>query len=243
MKPVWTDEYSIGWHDTDASGNLSPVVLCKYLMETASNHAEDSGFGYEAAMTHHQLWVIVRLKAKINKYPPWGSSIYVQTWPSGLKGLYAFRDYHILDENHDVIGEAVSSWMVINIKTRRPREVEIVKGHLHEIDTGRALGYVPDKIDLPKDQQEIFTHKVRYNDIDFHKHVNNNRYMEWAINALPVDKIRNSVIRSFQINFMSEARLNEMIRIDYSSSEEVVQGTRLSDEKPVFRVRFDLELP
>jgi len=243
MKAVWTDEYSIGWHDTDASGKLSPVGLCKFLMETASHHAEDAGFGYEAAMTHDQLWVIVRLKVKIKKYPPWGTNIYIQTWPSGLKGLYAYRDYYMLDKDQNIIGEAVSSWMVINVQTRRPREVDIVKGHLHEIDPEKALGYVPEKIEMPADHKEVYTHQVRYSDIDFHQHVNNNRYMEWAINALPNKEVKETAIHEFQINFMSEARLDDLIRIDYCAQDRIVQGTRQSDSKPVFRVKFENTLP
>jgi len=241
MNNSWTDTYIIGWHDTDASGELNPVAICKYLMETASQHAERSGFGYEAAITHQQLWVIVRLIVKMKKYPVWGETIFVETWASGLKGLYAFRDYQIFNEKKEIIGEAVSTWMVINMNTRRPQEVNIVKEHLHLINQEKALGYFPDKIGVPQKSKEVFIHRVRYNDIDFHQHVNNNRYMEWAINAIPLDKINNSTIRSFQINFMSEAVLNNEIRIEYSNEDDIVQGLRVKDNKPIFRTRFYFE--
>jgi len=239
MNNSWTDTYTIGWHDTDASGKLSPVAICKYLMETASQHAERSGFGYEAAIKHKQLWVIVRLIVKMKKYPVWGETIFVETWASGLKGLYAFRDYHIFNEKKEIIGEAVSTWMVINMNTRRPQEVNIVKEHLHLINHEKALGYFPEKIAVPGKLNEIFVHQVRYHDIDFHQHVNNNRYMEWALNALPFEKIKGSTIQSFQVNFMSEAVLNDQICIEYSNAANVVQGTRVKDGKPIFRIKFD----
>jgi len=241
MKTTWTDEYSIGWHDTDATGKLSPVTICKFLMETASHHAENSGFGYDAAIRQQQLWVIVRLIVKMNRYPAWGETIFIETWASGLKGLYAFRDYHILNEKKEVIGETVSTWMVINIKTRRPQEVGIVKKYLHLIDQNKVLGYIPEKIEDPQDPVEIYTHQVRYSDIDFHQHVNNNKYIEWAINALPYEKINRYRIESFTINFMSEAVIEDQISVEYSYSDEIVQGIRQKDSRPVFRIQFNFK--
>src|SRR5512133_1225031 len=97
LQRIWTDHYPVTWYDADASHRAGIVTICKFLQESAWNHANHLGFGYRTANEVKQVWVLVRLLVKMERYPNWGEMVTVRTWPRGMEGLLALRDFEILD--------------------------------------------------------------------------------------------------------------------------------------------------
>ena len=52
------------------------------------------------------------------------------------------------------------------------------------------------------DNENIF--KVRYGDIDSNMHVNNVRYVEWAVESLPLETVLNYELKELNVVFEKE---------------------------------------
>lgn len=78
-----------------------------------------------------------------------------------------------------------------------------------------------------------------YTDLDMYLHVNNARYIDWVLNLFPEDMHRNFSISSFLIEFLSEVKYSEEIRLfaSINPDESLVKGIRAGDGKTIFKAK------
>lgn len=205
FKNVWSDSYSIQWRDTTANGFTGIVAMMHFFQESAWHHADYLGFGLEKSAEHQQVWVIVRFKVRMNRYPTWCESIKVETWPSGREGLLAFRDFKIMTHEGEVLGYGTSAWMVISTLTRRPKKLDFLDSISQYHFPDPVFQSQPGKIILPNHLEPEYVYKVRYGDMDAHGHVNNVRYSAMIMEAFDQEWHKSHFLKSFEINFIQEA--------------------------------------
>ena len=240
LQRIWTDRYTVNWYDADATNRASIVTICKYLQESAWNHANHLGFGYRSLNQVNQVWVIVRLLVKMDRYPSWGETIPVRTWPRGMEGLLALRDFEILDDKGIRIGAAASQWFIIDGETRKPQPAIIARDIMPLFSSEPALDEQPEKIHIHDPLPFHYTVKARYGDIDMYQHVNNTRYLQWALNIFPEEQLRERHLSMMMIEFLSETRLGDEINIfcDPATNPSFARGVRQEDDKTIFRVKL-----
>ena len=238
----WRDEYLVHWHEASLDGKVKMSSLCNYLQETAGRHAEKMGFGFEEVKKRNEVWVITGLMVRVLRYPSWGEVISVETWPKGIDRLFAFRDFRISDESGAVIGAATSTWMILDLTSRRPKPVDVVTHALHLATPQNVLEENPPHLQPPAYPDNIYPHRVAYSELDHNGHVNNTRYIDWCLDSYSPEWHNASKIRTMSVNFLSETRIGDEIileadrRDDHSHS---IQGIKESNKKPVFRARLD----
>lgn len=237
---TWTDTYTVNWYDADSGHKAGMVSICKYLQESAWNHANHFGFGYRTASEVNQVWVIVRLLVKMERYPAWEDRITVRTWPRGMEGLLALRDFEILDAAGLRIGAAASQWFIIDSVTRKPQPGIIVRDIMPLVSGETALDEQPEKIHIHDPLPFQYTVKGRYSDIDMYQHINNTRYVEWSLNLFPEEMHRTRHLSMMSIEFLAESRLGDEIQLfsDTGTNPAFVRGFRPEDDKTVFRAKF-----
>jgi acyl-ACP thioesterase len=242
LKKIWPEQYLIHWYDTDLNGQLKMSALANYLQESAWRHANHLGFGYEDAQKRNEFWVIISLMVKMIGEPRWGETITVETWPKGIDRLFAFRDFKIMDAQGNVIGAATSAWMILDQDTRRPKSVDLVKPVLHLATHQDVLDRNPPMLMPLKEIATTETRMVRFSEVDQHGHVNNIRYIDWCLDALPSEWHRAHRIRGMVINYLSEVKADESIQISTGPESDhsiLIQGSRESDGKAIFRTRIE----
>ena len=208
---TWEDKHTVHSYQADAEGRAYTGVIVHYMQESAWRHAEHLGFGYNDLLNASQYWVLSRICFRIHSYPRWGDNITVETWPSGMEGLFAMRDFKIWDANRKLIVEASSAWLILDVNTHRPSRTTPFNDQL-ELRTDRALERSPSKIILPENMAGVGELNVYESDIDVLKHVNNVRYLTWALDRLPEQYIKAGV--SFaELNFMSESHSGDIIEV------------------------------
>ena len=129
-------------------------------------------------------------------------------------------------------------WVAINIASRRPADLSGI-AHLESTVSSRRCPIHPQgRIPVPEggDATE-YAVTFRASDIDFNRHVTTTRYVELALDALPLDLYDRAVTRRFEIAFRHEARWGEaaVVRtapaagegIDYLTSVELADGSQL----------------
>ncbi len=242
LRKIWPENYRVNWYDTDLNGNTKMSAVANYLQESAWRHANHLGFGYEDAKARNEMWVIVGLMIRMVQYPAWGETITVETWPKGIDRLFAFRDFKISDSHGNVLGAATSRWMILDASTHRPKKVDIVKPVLHLATHQDILNENPPHLPHLDHPTDSVFRQVQFSEVDFHGHVNNTRYIDWCLDAIPAAWHREHQIQSFTVNYLSEVKPGENIRIEVCSNQHAVmdfQGVRAEDGKIIFRAKSE----
>ena len=91
----------------------------------------------------------------IERRPVLGERIKVVTWPYAVKGLYALRNFAILDENGGYLVKANSYWFLMNTETGRPmRILESDTAPYGEFSPKIEMEDAGRKIAVPKEMEE-----------------------------------------------------------------------------------------
>ena len=227
------EHYTIPCYDTDASWRLKPVSFMNYAQEMANRHASILGFGYDDLIGSRTAWVLARMYIRFIDLPLWRNDVTLTTWHKGLNRLFFLRDFRMTDPQGNVRVEATTSWIVLNLDTRRlVRDPKLM-------DEGttcseNAVEQPADKVQIPKDAQMEFVmeHTVSYSDVDMLGHTNNAMYMHWAMDAVPYEITSQHPLKEVTINFNHETRAGEKVSI-YRTSLQTEDGLRVFIEGKV----------
>jgi acyl-ACP thioesterase len=241
QNPTWSDKYFINWHEADFKGDASLTTICNFLQETAWRNAEHLGFGYSELDKNKRIWVVLRWLIKMEKYPRWRDEIILETWPRPPERLFALRDYRIKSMDGELLGAASSTWLVLDADTHRPQKPDFLQNALHLTTDEMAVGRNADNIKIPEGMELKRSHRVVISEIDNYGHVNNARYVEWALNLFDKQFLEDRMIKEFQINFISEATINQEIDLYLKRENEhqyIVVAVRKEDRKNVFAAKL-----
>lgn len=232
----------------NTSKKLGLFGLLAIMQDAAFAHSTKLGFGYKESIEKGFFWVLVRQKLCMKSWPDWNEKLRVKTWTKPVSGVYAIREYEFFigDEK---IGDCATTWMILDTITRKPKTIEN-SDNLFKPRVNYSLNYTADRINAPTDLDLIKTFDVRISDLDMNEHVNNIKYTEWILDAIPYAYHRNYVIDEYEINFLAETFLKDSIEaysnikeLEASEDEEVYfVGKRAADSKTAFIVKAKLKL-
>lgn len=206
------ETFKIGSFDCDLNGKAKLTSICNYLQEIAGNHVDTIHQGVDDLKANNLTWVLSRLKVQMTKYPKFKEQIEIETWSIGTDGLFGNREFQIYDSKGYTIGIVSSSWLVINIHTKRPtRPQQIVSqmpvnNEVHLFESGL------EKIKLSSELDSEESIQIHYSDIDINHHVNNVKYIKWVVDSCPIEFLTTHEIHELEINFLHEAKLNDKIK-------------------------------
>jgi acyl-ACP thioesterase len=204
-KEFLTKEFRVNSYFTDLKGNLSIPALFELFQEVAWEHATLNHFGYEDLLKQGYFWALSRVQIQIHRIPKWTEQFNLTTWPSGTEGLFALRDYQMYNSEGEVLIGATSSWLIVDIKTRRPQRLEAFKGVMPIRADIRATNGNATKIDVTDiGMTSSISESAKISDIDVNGHINNTKYVEWAINSFPINEYKNFEVKGIEVNFLSE---------------------------------------
>lgn len=189
----------------DPSGWLTLPSLCAFLQEAARRSAAAMGAGVERLAADGLAWVLQRLKIEVAAYPRLGESLWVTTWPRRFDRLVALRDFEVRHEGLERLAVATSRWVVVDLNTRRVVRLPDFIRQIPVPDRRPALEI--EAADLPSVAQAEVERRlhVRRSDLDNVRHVNNTRYIDWALEAVPDDCFELCWPARFEVVFRRES--------------------------------------
>ena len=209
-----TEQYTIPCYDTDASWRLKPVSFMNYAQEMANRHANILGFGYDDLIASKTAWVLARMNIRFINLPLWRDTVSLTTWHKGLNRLFFVRDFQMKDAQGNICVEATTSWIVLNLETRRfVRDPKLMDEGTTCHDN--AIEQPADKVQMPKDVEAEFVmeHVVSYSDVDMLGLTNNAMYMHWAMDAVGYELTSQKPLKEVTINFNRETKAGEKVSI------------------------------
>lgn len=231
---LFEETFTIRSSEVAPDRHITLQSVCNLLQEVAGNHALKLNFDISHLMDQNMTWVLHRLHVVMDRFPKWREDITIKTWPSGGDTLRAYRDFIILDSDGNRIGKSLSYWLILNLETRKPIRIPESILNMAPDDVDHVLDIRRERLSPPEKVNSRKQFKVRRSDLDLNNHVNNVKYIEWALENIPMDKR----IYEIDIEFHAECVLGDTIysEANYLDEEESCHQLRRSrEEKTVAR--------
>ena len=196
--------YEIKYSDNDELMRLKPSVFFEYLEDIAAKNADTLDFGYDSIYSQGLGWFLLKYSIEIYNYPRNISSLKLETEPRGTNRHFVYRDFYFYDDKNNLIGRAASTWALMDLKNKcmlNPQETlgeKIWAFEKREDDL--SYNKIP-AVSAP-DNEKLF--EIRYDDIDVNKHVNNAKYIIWALEALSADFLSGKTIKHIDIQYKKD---------------------------------------
>lgn len=214
---VGTYAYSIDAYLSDFRGKATLPMLGGFMLQAATRHAEERGFGYSSMTAQKRVWVLTRMNIVIEEYPENDMEIKLHTWVTDVNKLFTERCFSFEDRNGKYLGYARSLWASIDLENRRPTNILEMSG-LTDYITDKPCPIEPAvKIPLIKDAVTDSSFEVKYSDIDINKHLNSIKYIEHFVDTFPLEMYGQKEIRNFEINYLTEGQYGT--KLDISKKE------------------------
>lgn len=231
MGARYEKEYEINYYNVDSKGNLKLTSIADFLCDVGMHQSEQLGVGIEALTNDNIAWVFYKYDIQVIRYPNLNEKVYVSTEAAAMKKFYAYRNYSIKDAEGNVVIKGRGIFLLIDIEKRRAIRVPDTMGKVYDCN-GESFDI--DNLDK-KFEQEIYREFfVRYSDIDTNGHVNNTRYMEWALEVVPRDIFDKCNMSRIKVNFLKEIQYGHKINSEAKIIDEdnkYIIHHRITDEE------------
>ena len=242
---VYERKYPVNIFNTDLTGRLSPGGLFNFFEDIAGRHALELGWGRDNLMSNGVFWALSRMVVKVEKLPLAWEEVTLRTWPRGTEAIYALRDLEMYDASGNRLAGASSSWVIVDYHTRKAQRPDKALSDLHaRFPQERATEANARKVPaLPAGERQTTRIRVKLDDIDVNRHVNNARYIHWTVNCYDPEFISEHVPDTIEVNYIAEGHQDEMINIftapfDEAGTSFIHSVTRESDGSELCRVRM-----
>jgi acyl-ACP thioesterase len=233
-------EHILESRDVDTNSRLTIVAFCNYMQNLAGKSAEKRGFGITFMRQYGFVWVLVKVRAKISKYPFFSDKIKLETWVKGINRIVSDRHFIAYDSNGKKIADAITEWALLDVKSRRPQIIEKYFDTSKLTADKSAEVAPPEKIIFPENLSDTGKRAVVYSDIDLNGHVSNIKYPEWFLDTYDFDFLHNNTCGEFELNFLNESKFGQVMKIQKKVNAQIHYGNiiRENDGKEVFRIRL-----
>lgn len=241
LPKVGSYKFHIESYVCDFKEKATLPIIGNFILQAATLHASERGFGYDEMSESNAAWVLSRLSIQMDEYPGYDQYLTVETWVEDVARFFTQRCFRFIDKEEKVIGYARSIWAAIDMQTRRPIDIHVWRPDLKNyIETEKECPI--DKLAKIIPVQNIepaMGYSVRYSDIDINKHMNSIKYIEHVINIFDLDMFKNNRIHKFEIVYLAEGGFGDKLklyRLDSTNGECLVDTKR--GEESICRSRI-----
>lgn len=216
IEKVGRYQFTIDAYLSDFRGKATLPMIGGFMLQAATKHAEERGFGYSDMTSRQRVWVLSRMAIEIFEYPQNDTVMIIKTWVANVNRLFTERYFAFENEQGKPLGYAKSLWASIDLETRKPTNVLELDGLTEYIDETKVcpiegLARIPI---LKDDFEHAGGFTVKYSDVDINKHLNSMKYIEHFVDIFNIDMFREKEIRRIEINYVSEGHYGARIEIN-----------------------------
>lgn len=231
----YRETFTIRASEVSPEGRATLPSICYLLQEVAGNNALELNFDISQLKEKNLTWILHRLHLKMDTFPKWRDAITIETWPTGGNRLRAYRDFRIINNYGDEIGRCLSYWLMLDLDTRRPVRIPNEVLAMAPDQSEHVLAVKQDRLNpslVSADNSIMFD--VRRSDLDMNRHVNNVKYIEWALAVLKEPEAVHEIDIEFRAECGMGSTLNSMTAA--SDNQENIHLLQRADDEDIVAV-------
>lgn len=222
--------------EVDYMGEYQLCHLLNRFSEIATINAKKIGLWNESMMSQYG-WVVAKQTLHLDE-PIYFQDIIELSTTINNGTHVSFPRYYFIHKNNQKIGYCSSIWTLIDVHKRRIVSPKRIGMEVPTVDHQIYLEE-PKTIDMNVDMQYQLTRQVLYSDVDVNQHMNNTRYLQWAMDIIDYHIHKDYFVSDLTIQYKKEIRPLEEVQLYLGNDQQryVIEGRSESDE-----VYFTIEL-
>lgn len=247
MPISYSKDYEINYYDVDYNLKCKLPSIVNFFCDIGNRQSESIGDTITHLTEKNMAWVFYKYDITILEYPKYRDVVTIETFPLAFNKFYAHRGYNIKNQEGKILAKGIALFFLIDIKRRRP--MRIPKEEIELYDSQEINGKNIDMDDIKKfeklDCSKIFN--IRYSDIDSNGHVNNSKYMEWAIESVPIDVVKDYELRRIKVQFEKETTYGHKVSVETQINEEndskivTIHSIKSDEDKELTKLEIEWE--
>lgn len=209
------EQESVKGYDVDLFQRATIPAMVFKMHESAMQQVLKLGVSAKELVEQNLGWVLVQQYFEFFRQPDLGEKIKIQTNPTGKERVFTFRDFKMTDEKGEVLAQASSSWLLMDIQARKmvmryPKNIEDMLNQTNSFEKLPRPPALKFKIENPNFQR---TYNVGFHDLDFNSHLSNFFYFRWMLDTLPNQFLKENQLKSLNMRFKEECYMDDEVKI------------------------------
>lgn len=184
---MYTWETRVRYSECGRSKQTGPAVLFDYMQDACTFQAEELGVGPAFMKARQCAWILKSWQADIARYPGFGETIRIATWPYDFHGFYGYRNFEITDQTGTVLVRANSIWVFIDLQKGRPVKIIPEVASAYTLKERLEMEYTDRRVADFESGEDAIAVLVPEHFIDTNEHMNNTKYILLSEELLPSD--------------------------------------------------------
>ena len=214
MEKIYVKPFLQQYRDADHEGKIGMRAVVHYFELCASEFMYRNQKGQDTLPEKFGLaWMYTKYKIHLNKKFGFDTPVELITWVERIDRVRLYEGYEVVKDGETLVNGRLES-CIFNPETKQLKglkDVEIdqdfVLGKEVPLDRfKRTNGQVPDA-------EYVYTHKVRYSDIDSNHHMFNLRYLDLIDNAFTLDFYDEYFMSDLELHFISQAHYGDELDV------------------------------
>lgn len=212
--------YFLSAAECNAQREISLPLLAQRFIDISTAHANHIDVGYERLLRDNAAWVLSRITIETTRMPRINERIKLITWIRDINRHFSERIIEVDGEDGNPIGYGRLVWVGIDITTRRPIDLTPLFPLLETSDRPCPIAR-QSRLSLIGEPDHITMYNFRFSDIDFNRHVNSTRYIEFILDQWSVAHYDTTRIKRFEIAYQAEAHYDDIVEVRRKGDAEI----------------------
>lgn len=211
--------FTVRSHEIDYRGQATLPALVSYMHEAAWDNTVTLGISMYDLLKQDMTWVLQRMRIEMFRYPKHSDKLTVETWASGRERIFMHRDFRVYSAERELLGQATSVWLVMDMVKRQLVSLPELITRIEVVPTEEPLPFAKGKLPPLQEPTHVEHIPVRWHDIDLNRHVTNTRYLQWALDSMPLEVLQQKQLRELDIIFRAESGLGDAVQAAVAPAE------------------------
>lgn len=191
----------VTYSDVGPDYKVDMAQIINYFQDCSCFHSDSLGVGVENMDNVGKVWIMNGWQIIVDRYPKYGETVDVGTWPYEFKGPLGLRNFVIDDVNGQRIVKANSVWAIVDAQTGSLTRVDEKLSESYTLEPKEDMVYAPRKIKYSGVFETLESFRVMRDWLDTNQHMNNGRFAALALEYIP----ENFKIKQMRVEYKHSA--------------------------------------
>ncbi|MCD8293646.1 MAG: thioesterase [Clostridia bacterium] len=237
MEDVYAREMVVRYTDIDRYGRLAvmevPMITQDMLTEYYGTLGADNGTMKGKC---NAAWVITKMKLRFGKLPVWMGRMTVSACMIKKDGIRMVVEIKATDEDGNMVFTGDFENCAIDLSARRIRRISTtcIQENVRLYEGDASFDKIPGEF---ADTDLVSELAVNWYDIDFTRHTNNTRYIDYLLRTMDPAYLTAKRITGLDVNFMKESREGDLLAIYRRTDGDTASFQIRKDGAEILRAR------
>lgn len=239
-KALYSEDFRLRISDFDCYERLNISTVLDLAQDVAGKHADILKIGFNDLIKDNRIFVLLRTRLEVLKYPSLYETVNVTTWPREKGRIDFDRDTVIKNKLGEELVKIQSKWAVIDYIKRTVVFPRNINYDLEECLKDKTFDTPFNKLE-DFDVEGLTSHKQKmaFLDLDHNMHVNNINYLKFIMNIIKLPE--DLKIKYVDIDYLHEIKENEEIEIFIKQIDKTYLCKAIKNGETSFICKIDCE--